>query len=224
MSSGAAPSPDFGPDPAAVGPDQPPDPRVCLLDDAVRRELVRLGSDAGTAPDVPAEVTARVGAALRGASHPAGHTLPRPGLTRAQWTGLLIGIGAVVVAVVVGALTLTRDPEPRFPSGPTASRITVAAPQTAFPWSDEQLRAALAAPPDLGPLADPQRRASCLAGLGYSPALEVLGGRPLDVSGRPVILMLLPGLSPEQMAAVAVEPSCSAKHTGLLAETVVHRR
>ena len=35
--------------------------------DRVRRDLADLGADQGTAPDVPAEVTARVGAALQAA-------------------------------------------------------------------------------------------------------------------------------------------------------------
>lgn len=38
--------------------------------DSVRRELSRLGSDPGSAPEVPAEVTARIGAALRDTEPP----------------------------------------------------------------------------------------------------------------------------------------------------------
>ena len=216
MSSGADP----GHDPAAVTPDHAPSP----LDDAVRRELIHLGSDAATAPEVPTEVTARVGAALRDAPHLTGHTVSRPKLTRAQRAGLLLGIGAIAVAVVVGALTVNRDPGPRFPAVPNASQITVAGPQRAFPVPDQQLRAALAAPPDLGPLADPQRRSSCLTGLGHSPTEEILGARPVEVFGRPAILLVFFGPTPEQIAAVVVEASCSQAHTGMLAETVVNRR
>ncbi len=81
-----------------------------------------------------------------------------------------------------------------------------------FPVSDAELRAALSEPQDLGPLADPQRRGSCLTGLGYSPTLQVLGGRPLDVPGWRGVLLLVPGGNAEQINAVLVEPTCSAAH------------
>ncbi len=155
----------------------------------------------------------------------AAHSLSPPKLTRPQGAGLLIGVAAVGVAAVVGAHTLAGDRAPAFPPSPNASQITVAVrPETAFPLTDPQLRAALTAPPDLGPLADPQRRASCLVGLGYAADLEVLGGRELDVSSRPGVLLLVPGATSDQVAAVAVAPSCNAAHTGLLAETVLSRR
>ncbi len=190
----------------------------------VRRELAHLGTDADSAPEVPPEVTARVGAALRNAPHPAAHTLPRPKLTRPQRAGVLVGTGAVGTAVIVGALTLVGDPAPTFPTGPTASQITVDRPtDVAFPLADHELRAALAATPDLGPLADPQRRASCLAGLGYDQDREMLGGRQLEVWGRPAVLMLLAADAQDRVDAVAVEPGCSAANTGLLAETSIRR-
>ena len=215
--------------------------------DTVRRELARLGragspgdaadledrGDPGSqaaerfAPDVPASVTARVGAALRNAPHPAsrargGHTLLRPRLTGAQWAGLLVGIFAVATAVILGALILTRDAGSAFPSGPKAAQITVErAGSSGFPLSDAELRAALYEQHDLGPLADPQRRASCLTGLGYSPALTVLGGRSLEVSGRPGLLLLVTAGTADQISAVVVAPSCNAAHTGLLAKTLL---
>lgn len=188
---------------ASHGPVSIPDPaaRTPAAPDAVPRERAQARSSAG-----------------------AGHAQSRPELTRTQWACLVIGLAAVGVAAVLGTQTLTRDRTPAFPASPSASRITVAVlPQAAFPLPDVELRAALAAPLHLGPLADPQRRASCLAGLGYAADLEVLGGRPVDVSGRPGVLMLLPGAAPDQVTAVAVAPSCGAAHTGLLAETVLGR-
>lgn len=136
----------------------------------------------------------------------------------------MIGVAAVGAAAVVGAHALPRDRPPAFAASPTAKSITVAAlPQTAFPVSDPQLRAALVTPPDLGPLADAQRRASCLTGLGYAADLDILGARPLDVAGRPAVLLLLPGATLDRVAAVAVAPSCTAADTGLLAQTVLSR-
>lgn len=205
---------------AGQGPDtEPPD---ALIDD-VRRELARLGTDAASAPAVPADVTARVGAALRAAPRHSSHARTGPELTRMRRAGLLLGACAVMAATIVGAVTLTRDPAPVFPAGPTASQITVGNPAQPFPLSGPDLLTALDATPDLGPLADPRRRASCLTGLGYAPTLEVLGGRQIDVAGRPGVLLLLPGGTAGQIVAVAVAPSCNAAHTGLLAETLVDR-
>ncbi len=209
--------------------------RTLALLHSVRRELAQLGGAEAAEqalPDVPASVTARVSAALRTAPNPGspstgGHTVPRPRLTRAQRAGLVIGVCAVATAVVLGALVLTRDPGPAFPAGPTAAQITVERtasadlPSADFPLSDAELRAALSEQQDLGPLADPRRRASCLTGLGYSPTIQVLGGRALEVSGRPGVLLLVPSGTPDQIGAVVVEPSCNAADTGLLAETVL---
>lgn len=136
----------------------------------------------------------------------------------------------MVAATVVVARTVARGPGPTFPASPTASRITVGAlppaavPSTTFPLTDTQLRAALAEPPSLGALADPGRRASCLTGLRRATDLPVLGGRTLEVAGRPAVVMLLPGATPDQLTAVAVEASCSTVRPGLLAETTLRRR
>lgn len=181
----------------------------------IRRELSQL--DADNAAAVPPDVTERVAAALRTAPRPAAHMLTRPKLSRAQWAGLLAGLTAVALAAVVGAHMLSGDPSPAFPAGPTASRITVSTP--AFPLTEDELRATLAAPSNLGPLADPRRRASCLAGLGYGPGREALGGRRVEVYGRAGVLILLPGDTAEEVDAVIVEPGCSAADAALLAET-----
>ena len=103
--------------------DNTPDPAV----DRVRRELARLGRDDASAPPVPPEVTARVGAALRSAGAPA-HSVGRPPLRRVQVVGLIVGLAAVVTALIVGAWLLAREPASPFPPGPTAERITVSRP------------------------------------------------------------------------------------------------
>ena len=51
----------------------------------------------------------------------------------------------------------------------------------------------------------------------------MLGARPLDMHGRPAMLLLLPGETAEAVVAVVVEPGCSNAHTGLLAKSVVTR-
>ena len=71
---GARHSPGSGPRRAEASLEQPADLRAGLPDDAVRRELAHLGTDASTAPEPPAEVTARVAAALRAEPRPGTHT------------------------------------------------------------------------------------------------------------------------------------------------------
>lgn len=196
----------------------------------VRRDLAELGADEASAPDVPAEVTARVGAALQaepphrvdGSRLPPTHAV-RGSVPRLQVIALVAGIGAALAGVVVGAFMLTRDPAPTYSAGPTAKTITVSRPARDIPLSGPQIADLLFRGPDYGPLADPQRRAACLSGLGYSSATEVLGARPLDVDGRPGVLMLLPSDSPRTVVALVVAPNCNSAHTGLLANTVVTR-
>ena len=189
----------------------------------VRAELAHLGIDADSAPDVPAAVTARVGTALRYAGRGPSHSVRRPRLRGRQVVGLLVGLGAALAGVIVGASTLARGPASPLSSGPTAKHITVAHPSLGIPLSDPQIVGLLSRTPDYGPLADPQRRAACLDGLGYSAATPVLGARPLDMHGRPAVLLLLPGEATDAVVAMVVEPNCSAAHTGLLANTVVIR-
>jgi hypothetical protein len=185
----------------------------------VRRDLADLGSDETSAPEVPEHVTARVVAALR--DEPA-HRVGRQPLRRLQLFGLVVGVGAAIAAVVVGASMVARDPAPTYPAGPTAEQITVARPAATVPLPDPEIIALLAQPPDYGALADPEQRGACLDRLGH-PGAPVLGARPLDMAGRSAVLMLLPGDTPELVVALVVDPRCSGAHTGLLASTVVTR-
>ena len=93
-----------------------PDAARTLADlDAVRRDLARLASDERSAPEVPAAVTARVGAALRAAPPPpspgpGGHALARPTLSRGKRAGVIAGI-CVVAAVIVLLLIAAAAPQ-----------------------------------------------------------------------------------------------------------------
>ena len=194
--------------------------------DRVRRDLAALGAGDATAPDVPAEVTARIGAVLQaeppprtpgGPAHSVRHT------PRWQLVGLVAGVGAAVVGLIVGGVMLVRDPAPTRSAGPTAESITVSRPASDVPLSDPQIVGLLSQRPDYGPLADPKRRASCLSGLGYSAATTVFGARQVDMRGRPAVLMLLPADTPQTVRALVVEPDCNSAHTGLLANTDVTR-
>jgi hypothetical protein len=194
--------------------------------DRVRSELTHLGTDAASAPAVPAAVTARVGAALQAqpphgrAGRPAHSIRHTP---RWQLVALIAGVGAAVVGVALGGLMLTRDPPPTWSTQPTAKSITVPRPPTELPLTGPQLVGLLSHSPDYGPLADPKRRADCLSGLGYSSATSVLGARQIDVHGQHGVLLLLPADTPEAVRALVVEPDCDSAHTGLLANTLVTR-
>jgi hypothetical protein len=196
----------------------------------VRRDLAVLGVDAASAPDIPADVTARVGTALRNQLPPANRVLDRHGsrtahaargpVVRFRTAGAVLGLAAVIAAGT--AMLLRNDSAGPFGAETTASSITVSRPSGGVPLSDAEILALLTQPPDLGALASPQRRASCLIGLGYSTGTSVLGARPLEVMGRPGVLVLLPGDVPTRINAVVVAPNCSSVDTGLLASTVVN--
>jgi anti-sigma factor RsiW len=189
--------------------------------DQVRRDLADLGADESSAPDVPAEVTARVGAALRERQHAPAHSIRHT--PRWQLFALVAGIGAAVVGAVVGGLMLTRGTAPTWSTGPTAKTITASRQATQLPLSNPQIVDLLSQRPDYGPLTDPQQRASCLSGLGYSAATAVLGARPVDMNGRPAVLFVLPANTPRMVLALVVEPDCSSGRSGLLANTLVSR-
>nr|WP_101950979.1 hypothetical protein [Mycobacterium sp. 3519A] len=189
--------------------------------DQVRTDLPDLGRDDASAPEVPAAVTARIGAALRTQGHAPAHSARQA--PRWQLVALVAGVGAALVGVVVGALMLSRPQAPTWSTGPTAERITVSRPATELPLPSPQITALLTQAPDWGPLADPGRRAACLSGLGYAATTPVLGARPVDMDGRPGILMLLPADSPGKVLALVVAPDCTAGHTGLLANTLLAR-
>jgi hypothetical protein len=136
---------------------------------------------------------------------------------------LLAGACAAIIGCVLGGVVLTREPAPTRPAGPTAEKITVSRPPGDVPLSNPQIVGLLSRSPDYGPLADPARRASCLTGLGYSAATAVLGAQPVDMQGRPAVLMVLAANTPRTVLVLVVEPGCNSAHTGLLANTLVTR-
>lgn len=98
--------------------DRSEDPAI----ERVRRELARLGADEASADEVPPEVSARIGAALRNA--PA-HSARAP-LNRTKTIVLVVGLIAVVAAALIGVAMLARKPQSPFSDpGPTAEHITV---------------------------------------------------------------------------------------------------
>ncbi|MBW8710989.1 MAG: hypothetical protein JF631_08025, partial [Mycobacterium sp.] len=155
--AGAAMDNDAGHDPEPLTPELLADLQAGLLDDVtaaalrqrvradpqaadmlasldrVRRDLADLGIDEASAPDVSADVTARVGAALQAEPAPQSPGGPAHSLRhtpRWQLVALVAGVAAVVVGVVVGGTMLVRDQAPTRSAGPTAQKITVSRPVT----------------------------------------------------------------------------------------------
>jgi hypothetical protein len=195
----------------------------------VRRDIAALGSDASSAPAVAPAVVDGIAAALR-AQRPEPER-PRPAhavrsgrLPRsARIAVAMAGLAAAAVAVWLGTAALITTPASTSSRPTTVEHITVSRPPVMIPMSDQQILTLLGRVPDFGPLGDPQRRASCLAGLGYPADARVLGARQVEMTGRPAILLLLPGDTSGTVTALAVSPNCSSADTGLLADRIVKR-
>jgi hypothetical protein len=147
----------------------------------------------------------------------------RPGISRPHRIAAGIGVLAAAVAAVIGLGALLRPSTP-VTSGLVTAREITPVENGPVPLSGDQLLALLDAPADLGALTDPVRRASCLTGLGYPASTPVLGARPVQMNGRDAVVLVLAGADPGVLVALAVPPGCAAAHTGLLAQTTVHRR
>lgn len=131
---------------------------------------------------------------------------------------VLAGMAAVTAAGAALALLPAADD--------SASTVVSANPMTAaprVPLPAGEVLALTASPAQLGPLTDPQRRAACLDSLGYPAATPVLGARQLDVTGRPALVLVLPGRQPAELVAVAVRPGCGESGTAEIARTTVSR-
>jgi hypothetical protein len=195
----------------------------------VRRDVAALGSDTSSAPAVAPAVVDGIGGALRAqrpepARSGAAHLVRRGRLPRSARVAVAVaGLTAAAVAVWLGTAALITAPAPTASRPTTVEHITVSRPPMTIPLSDQQILALLDGQPNFGPLTDPQRRASCLTGLGYPADARVLGARPVDIAGRPAVLLLLPGDTPGAVTALAVAPTCSAVDTGLLADRIVNR-
>lgn len=157
-----------------------------------------------------------------GKGRPAHSSRPFP---RPNRIAAVAGALAALTAAGLGTLALITAPQPTPGGWPSLQPITVSSAATAtIGLSDLEIAALLDQPADFGPLGDPGRRASCLAGLGYPASTRVLGARPMQVAGRPAVLLVLPGEQPDTVVALAVAATCSSADTGLLADTAVPRR
>ncbi|MHA7666995.1 hypothetical protein [Mycolicibacterium sp. HS_4_1] len=192
----------------------------------VRRDLHDLADDNGES-DIPADVTAHIGSALREAGtrpprhavvpgHSAGHG------ARSAHPAVIAGAAAGLIAIAVGAtVVLSGSDEPaRVSAGPKAASLTVQR-QAGMPWPDRQILDLRGRPAELGALAPPDRLQSCLQGLGYSPTTPILGAATLTVHDRAQVLLLLPEADRGPTMALVVSADCNSANAGLIADAVI---
>lgn len=199
----------------------------------VRRDVAAVGAAPACEPDPPPQVAARISAALRSAEPPPGTAAgraahsARPRLRPARVIAAVAGLCAALAAIGFGTVALLNAPEPSPSTPDDVQHITVSTPPMEVPLSPNEILGLLDRAPDFGSsagtLGDPARRASCLTGLGYPAATQVLGARPVEINARPGIALVIPGDSPHVLAVYVVSPTCSAADTGLLANTQVPR-
>jgi hypothetical protein len=131
-----------------------------------------------------------------------------------------VGVVATLTAAGLGTVMLVRSGG----SGPATGSSAQQPPPAPVPMSAGEIVGLLTRPPDLGPLGDARRRSSCLSGLGYPAPDVLLGARQVDINGAPAVVLVLPGDTPDNVAALAVRPNCSSADTGLIADTQIRRR
>jgi hypothetical protein len=205
------------PAPASVQPYPAPRRRIGTAERkwVGRRVDGNTGDDAEATPGDDAEATP---------GHRDGEATPghraRPPITRIS---AVAGVAAAVVAVALGTAMIVRTPVAANDHGPLAKQITLSAAPPTVPLSVPQIVSLLSRRPDLGLLSDAHRRASCLSGLGYPASVAVLGAQPVDINGRPAVLLVLPGDQPGDLSALVVRPDCTSADTGLIADTSIRR-
>jgi hypothetical protein len=137
---------------------------------------------------------------------------------------LAVGVVATLTAAGLGTVMLVRSGGSGPATGSSTQQPSTPPAPATVPLSAAEIVGLLTRPPDLGPLGDARRRSSCLSGLGYPAPDALLGGRQVDINGAPAVVLVLPGDTPDSVAALAVRPNCSSADTGLIADTQIRRR
>jgi hypothetical protein len=188
---------------------------------ATRAELAAL-----PVPEVPPAVAARWAAALAAqadrsvpappphrhmatcrSAEPASNRRMAP---RGHTAGRRLLLAAAAVAVGVAGVGALVSP-PADPPVLTVSRVDLVAAGSATVGTM-----------DVGRLADPGRRAGCLAAVAPAAGGEaLLGGRRVELDGRPGVLLVLSTGTLGRLRILAVDPDCGPSGGELLAHVVV---
>jgi anti-sigma factor RsiW len=158
---------------------------------------------------------------------------PVPAEFAARWDAALAAeAGEQVIGPAAGEAR--RRLAPRFRAALAAAALLAAALAGGLLWarpSPEQVdlaaiaRAALGVS-DAGALADPALRAACLAVVappGVQPDAPLLGGRHVELNGRPAVLLVLATGELGRFHVVVVDPGCGPAGGQLLHWQVIGR-
>ncbi|WP_199428837.1 hypothetical protein [Qaidamihabitans albus] len=203
------------------------DPEARAIIDALEATTADL-SLLGTQPaePVPADVAARIDAALAEEQAPSGGNVVSLDAARRRrnrrlgWgAGLLTAAAAVVAGLVLGV--------PAQDSVPGVAQPPAAVPSEApLALSGDNLDAAIGAVDrvrDFGPLGDQDRLDACLTASGVDIDRRPIGVRPVTIDGREAVVALYTTGELAQFRLVAVAPDCGPDNPGLLRDEVVGR-
>lgn len=182
---------------------------------------------------MPADVAARIDAALAAEARPAAPVVSLDEARKRRNRRLgLGGAGVLVAAAAAFGIVLAVSPGSQQPSNdaqpaPTTSSTSAnAAPPLAVKESElgsavgEVLKAQ-----NFGPLETPDRLAGCLKGGGITSSGNPLGISPITLDGREAVMAILPsGLAQYRLVVLDPKTCGPDKPEGVLADTTIKQR
>ncbi|MQA08484.1 MAG: hypothetical protein GEU98_08010 [Pseudonocardiaceae bacterium] len=223
---------------AELWPQANADPEARAVLDALDATQAELSNfSAAPAPPMPADVAARIDAALANeAAQRAGATprhAPVASLAEARhrrqrrlagWGGGILATAAAAVAVTL-AVGPTNTTVGNGVAAPTTQQD--GAPDDTGPMAlsreslGKQYSAAMGAK-DYGPLDNPRKLATCLQANGVDPGTDAIGVREVTLDGKQGVLIILPGgKAIGQFRLLVVSPECGPGNPGMMADTSV---
>lgn len=201
--------------------------------DRVRADLTALAEL--PPPAIPADVAARIDAALAAEAPPArvSPLAPVVDITAARrrrnrrlgWAAGLVAAAAAVVGIALAVVPGNSDPGSNVagaPPGATGSGAPVAifGSNVDGRGAGSALGVALARK-DYGPLSGATRLTACLFANGIAPGVQPAGATPVVLNGKPAELLVLTTGRVAQFRLLVVGPSCGVNGAQKMADTVV---
>jgi hypothetical protein len=195
------------------------DPEARTIIEALEATTADLASLAtAPAPPMPADVAARIDAALAQEARPG--VAPVVDLAAARrkrnqrigWISGVVAVAAAAVAAIAIAVPGTSDttgtpvaaPPRSGQAGGPALAVRSDQPQAAVGQLSTGVK-------DYGPLGSAQRLSTCLQAAGFAPAASPIGVRPGTLDGQPAVLVLLTTGKLAEFRLVALSPDCGPK-------------
>ncbi|HVV09100.1 hypothetical protein [Amycolatopsis sp.] len=185
--------------------------------EATTADLANLGS--APAPPMPADVAARIDAAL---AEEAMHVAPVVSLDAARrrrnrrigWISGVVAVAAAAVAAVAIVVPSSQDTTGSpVAIAPPSSRQSGSSPGLAI--RSDQPQAAVgklsSGVKDYGPLDNAQGLSTCLQAAGFAPTADPIGVQQGTIDGQPAVLVLLTTGHLAEFRLVALSPQCGPK-------------